>query len=281
MPKKPVSTCGQLTKIIKDPQMSSKSCCPPGSWPELAITSDTDATRAGVVETLDGLDVYTVPPPTDSKAGIVFIYDVHGFSGVRVKSVCDAVALAGFHVCMPDVYGSSQGVNDFGGFGSDTGKDFLKQYPFDDLEPKFDKAIAHLKSKGCTSIGAVGFCWGAWAVFKLSATGKIQAGAACHPSIKVGPLLFGEVEKDITAAVKCPQLLCPAGNDPDNVKPGGELIKIVEGLGLECKSVEYPEMSHGWVIRGDATQEAVARDVKGALNEVTTFFQKHLSKSDL
>ena len=257
--------------------MSSSSCCPPNSWPELATMTDDDATRAGVVENLDGLDVYTVPAPSsDSKKGIIFIYDVHGFAGVRVKTVCDALALSGFHVCMPDLYGKAQGVNDFGGFGSPTGKKFLQQFTVDDLMPKFDKAIAHLKSKGCTSIGAVGFCWGAYAVFKLSATGKLQAGAGCHPSIKIGPLLFDEPENDIAAAVKCPQLLCPAGNDPDNVKTNGELVTIVEKLGYECKTVEFPEMSHGWVIRGDATQKAVARDVKAALGEVSAFFGKYL-----
>jgi dienelactone hydrolase len=259
--------------------MSTKSCCPPGSWPELAVTLDNDATAAGTLENLDGLDTYTVEPPQPTTNGVVFIYDVHGFSGVRVKSVCDALALNGFHVCMPDVYGDSKGVNDFGGFGSDTGKDFLKKYTFDDLEPKFDKAIAHLKSKGCTSIGAVGFCWGAWAVFKLSATGKLDAGAGCHPSIGIGPLLFGEQESDIASAVKCPQLLCSAGNDPDYVKENGDLVNIVNGLGYECRATEYPEMMHGWVIRGDATQENVARDVKAAIGEVSEFFGKHLKGS--
>ena len=114
-------------------------------------------------------------------------------------------------------------------------------------------------------------------MFKLSATGKIQAGAGCHPSIKVGPLLFGEVEEDLAKAVKCPQLLCPAGNDPDNVKPNGALVDIVNGAGYECKSVEFPDMAHGWVIRGDASQENVARDVTGALGLVSGFFARHLA----
>lgn len=257
--------------------MSAKSCCPPGSWPELAVKLDSEQPQSGVLENLDGLDTYTVASTSDSTSGVLFIYDVHGFGGVRVKSVCDAIAMNGFHVCMPDVYGESQGVNDFGGFGTDTGKDFLKQFTWANLEPKLDKAITHLKSKGCTSIGAVGFCWGAWVVFKLSATGKIQAGAGCHPSIKVGPLLFGEVEEDLAKAVKCPQLLCPAGNDPDNVKPNGALVDIVSGAGYECKSVEFPEMVHGWVIRGDASQENVARDVTGALGLVSGFFARHLA----
>ena len=91
-----------------------------------------------------------------------------------------------------------------------------------------------------------------------------------------GPLLFGEVEEDLAKAVKCPQLLCPAGNDPLNVKPNGALVNIINA-GYECKSVEFPEMTHGWVIRGDASQENVARDVTGALGLVSGFFAQHLT----
>ena len=75
--------------------MASKSCCPDGSWPALAVS--TDDARAGsmlgVTETLGAdLTVYTVPPPAPSTMGVVFVYDVHGFAGVRVKSVCDVSA---------------------------------------------------------------------------------------------------------------------------------------------------------------------------------------------
>ena len=264
----------------------SNSCCPPGSWPKLATTLDSDNSAAGTLGNLDGLDVYSVAPPSNSTSGVLFIYDVHGFSGARVKSVCDALAMNGFHVCMPDVYGDSKGVNDFGGFGSPEGAAFLKQFTVEDLAPKFDKAIAHLKSKGCTDIGAVGFCWGAWAVWELSATGKLKAGAACHPSLAVGKMLFDKEVSDIAAAVKCPQLLLPASNDPSDLKEGGETVQVVRDLGLECKTIEYPEMQHGWVIRGDATQANVARDVESAITEVSSFFAKYLkaggeAKSDL
>lgn len=71
---------------------SSKSCCPDGSWPALAVSTDDSRADAmlGVVETLgDDLTVYTVPPPAPSTMGILVVYDVHGFAGARVKSVCD------------------------------------------------------------------------------------------------------------------------------------------------------------------------------------------------
>ena len=260
--------------------MSEKSCCPPGSWPALAVTTDDSRSNAmlGVVENLDDLTVYTVPPPSaGSSRGIIFIYDVHGFAGARVKSVCDALATsADAHVCMPDVYGNCYGVNDTGGFMTAESQSVLKSHTFVSLEPKLDRAVEHLKSKGCSSIGAIGFCWGAWVVFELAATGKIQCGASCHPSTRICKMLFDKEETALFGAVKCPQILLPAGNDPDNLKEGGDLVQIVRDLGLECKTVHYPEMQHGWVIRGDASQPAVARDVKAALGEVSAFFTKYL-----
>lgn len=262
-----------------------KSCCPPGSWPELALSTDESRTdnMLGVVEKLgDDLTVYTVSPPGEgSTKGIVFIYDVFGFAGARVKSVCDAVSLNGFHVCMPDVYGNAYSVNDTGGFMNPESQEILKSHTFESLEPKLDNAINHLKSKGCTTVGALGFCWGAWVVFELSATGKIQCGASCHPSTGISKMLFDKEETELAGAVKCPQILCPAGNDPDNLKEGGGIVNIVRGLGHECKTVHYPDMKHGWVIRGDASQEDVARDVKSAIKEVSEFLAKHLSSSNM
>lgn len=177
---------------------------------------------------------------------------------------------------MPDVYGEEVGVNDFGGFGSTSGKAFLMKHTWETLEPKIDESIGILKSKGATKFAAVGFCWGSYVIFKLSATGKISAGASCHPSTRIGPLLFEEAEEDLARAVKCPQLLLPAGNDPENLKEGGELVNIVRGKGLQCVTTEYPDMVHGWVIRGDASIENVKRDVRKAVDEVTAFFRSTL-----
>ena len=43
-------------------------------------------------------------------------------------------------------------------------------------------------------------------------------------------------------------MFMPAGSDEDNVKIGG-LGKKVLGDGLEI--IEFPDMAHGWTVRGD------------------------------
>ena len=80
--------------------MASESCCPPGSWP--GLVEDTAHALAGTTATFpSGLDYYYTAPPARSTKGIIVAYDVHGFKGGRVKSVCDSIAAAGFHVIMP------------------------------------------------------------------------------------------------------------------------------------------------------------------------------------
>ena len=97
-------------------------CCPAGSHPELIL--DTEAELAGTVVTLpSGLVTYQVPAADAAcKKAIIVIYDVHGFSGGRIKGVNDSLAKStGLHVVMPDLYGDSVGINDKGGFASPDG----------------------------------------------------------------------------------------------------------------------------------------------------------------
>ena len=87
---------------------------------------------------------------------------------------------------------------------------------------------------------------------------------------------YSEPEPELAANVRCPQILMPAGNDPAKLKEGGEIVEIVIGNGLVCEAVEFPEMTHGWCIRGDASDPAVARDVRIAVDTASQFFDAHL-----
>ena len=251
---------------------SSNSCCPPGSLP--ALQEDTARSLSGVV---DGKIYYSPPPdPAATTRGIVVIYDVHGFSGGRIKSVCDQLALAGFHVAMPDVYdGTNIGAQ--GGFGNEPAMAWLKQqsdyagYLKAALQPAFDYLTA--KGVAAGSIGAIGFCWGAYGVVKLACDGSIKAGASCHPSLKIGKMFFDEDEADQVKPTKADLLFCPAGND-DALYSDGTLKADAEGVEIAHRA--FPDMAHGWVPRGDASDAAVERDVEAALKAVTDFFGARL-----
>jgi hypothetical protein len=64
---------------------------------------------------------------------------------------------------------------------------------------------------------------------------------------------MGGVEAELTGRVKCPAFFYPAGNDVPNIKAGGELVAILQkNHGVDNSgTIEFPEMTHGWVVRGD------------------------------
>jgi dienelactone hydrolase len=262
----------------------SSSCCPAGSWP--ALTVDTERAVCGKVQTLpsNNLTVYYVPPQNSvaSTNAIIVIYDVYGFKGGRIKSVCDQIACAGFHVVMPDLYGEEASIADKGGFANPDAQEWLKQFSNDDSSKKLDSVYSYLKDTvGVTSIGALGFCWGAYPAFGESARGKLRAVASCHPSLKIGEMFYDHSVIEQAKAAKCPALLCPAGNDPENLKAGGDVQKTMEENGMTCVVTEFPDMQHGWVPRGDTGDERVARDVKKAIETVCAFFTEKMTSSTL
>lgn len=244
------------------------SCCPAGSLP--ALHEDASRTLSGAV---DGKIYYSAPPIVSTK-GILVIYDVHGFSGGRIKSVCDQLALAGFHVAMPDLYDGTS-ITAQGGFGNAPAMKWLKgvsDYP-GYLKEALQPAFEYLVSKGATNgIGAIGFCWGAYPVVKLACDGAIKAGVSCHPSLKIGKMFFDEEEADQVKPSQAPLLFMPAGND-DALYTDGTLKA---DSGVEVAAVPFPEMKHGWVPRGDASDPAVARDVERALKAATDFFSARM-----
>jgi hypothetical protein len=88
-------------------------------------------------------------------------------------------------------------------------------------------------------------------------------------------LTHASLIKTRAAAAGCPMCFMPAGNDDDHYRDG-TLKKLIEANGHECLAVDFPDMKHGWVPRGDVSAPEVARDVQQALDTAVTFFTKHL-----
>ena len=128
----------------------------------------------------------------------------------------------------------------------------------------------------------MGTCWGAWAVFHTSALGKLACGVNCHPSVGLEGM-FGGSDMALAELVTCPMMMLPAAGDSDNTKPGGDMQTLFDTkpFGADCVYQEFPEMQHGWVPRGDIADEAVARDVKLAMEMAKGFFAKYLIESSL
>jgi len=137
------------------------------------------------------------------------------------------------------------------------------------------KLSAFLESKGATSVGAIGFCWGVWAFCKANSAGvgNLKCGVGCHPSTQLEGLMGGN-EVAMFEAMTMPVLSMPAGNDREELKEGGPLHALVASKGGETEA--FPDMSHGWVSRGDVGDAAVKRGVEAAMTRAIAYFAKYI-----
>lgn len=257
---------------------SAASCCPPGSHQAPALLNDNDdttpVTGSQSFELDAALPCYYTPPTTTgdgSTVGLVVYTDVWGFQS-RIRSLCDYLARHGnFHVIVPDCFrGETRGDH------TDDFVAWIRRTPYEtvvarDTQTCLDWLREH---QGVTKVGAVGFCWGAWAVGRSSAAGvPWRAAVALHPSFGIERMAFGGDDVGLMQGISCPFLLLPAGNDAYYTKPGSVLLLAAP----KGRSILFPDMSHGWSTRGDRGDEKVDRDVKRALQETLDFLVEHLN----
>jgi len=138
--------------------------------------------------------------------------------------------------------------------------------------------VPHLKNLGYEELGCVGFCFGGWAVAQCLAmdSSPFKCGVGIHPSLNV-ERMHGRKEVDLAKKIgKKPIFFMPAGNDKEEVKPGGSVVKMIATeRGVEESEVSkvFNDMVHGWVSRG---AKEVAERQKEATNDASLFFKKHL-----
>uniref|UniRef100_A0A6B2LGN7 Dienelactone hydrolase domain-containing protein n=1 Tax=Arcella intermedia TaxID=1963864 RepID=A0A6B2LGN7_9EUKA len=184
--------------------------------------------------------------------------------------ICDQLAYAGFNVYLPDFQRGDPFNGDWPTF-----KPWVSKTPWSKVNADLQVLTHHLKQNGAASIGIMGFCWGSWVVFHASASADIKAGICVHPAIVKLSELFEENLDELVDHVKAPQLILNAGNDSDLFKEGGKYAVKLKERGL-CEVVDYPDMTHGWVPRGNLSDPAVEAAVIDVTNRVIEYFQKHL-----
>ena len=54
------------------------------------------------------------------------------------------------------------------------------------------------------------------------------------------------------------------------------ILYRVMSFGPDCVLREYPDMVHGWTVRGDMREEAVSNAAKAAFNSMVGFFATHI-----
>lgn len=239
--------------------MASPQCCenPPALNPH--------AGGGQVVADLGGLKAYTVGSP-DSKLAVLLVSDIYGFEAPNLRKIADKVAASGFFVVVPDfLYGDP--------FVPDNAERplpvWLQSHKPDKASQDAKSVIAALKSKGITSVGAAGYCWGAKVVVELAKTADIQAAVMLHPSF---------VTVDDVKEVKCPMAILGAERDhispPDLVKKFEEILAAKTEINSFVKI--FPGVAHGWSVRYKEDDESAVKSAKEALEDMLGWFVKCL-----
>jgi len=260
--------------------MDSSPCCPPDSEPFLA---NTYATVGSIQQISDGVEFYETGEATSGKA-IIIIPDIWGWNSGRTRPIADLLAQKGYYVVVPKLLVPPfQGGTDGDGFPAEF--DWAEFKPYlagltweSSFKPRFVSLFAKLESIGIQKIGMIGFCWGGWVLCQVAADfpEKINAGVIAHPSITLEENIYGGSPVSLVSRVFCPVFLMPAGGDPDTYRPGGEILETLKRNNPASDILDFPDMAHGFVPRGDITDGAVHAAVHLAITKIQFFLESNL-----
>ena len=242
------------------------SCCPEGAW---GYTKE-EYGFTGTLENLEDMRLYHKGSENPKKCVMIF-FDIFGFDAGRHKNVVDYFADQGYFVVMPDF---------FRGDGHDpNSQDFIatvNKYPIEGIAKDVDATMAWAKAKGAETFAYIGFCYGCWAAFRTIGD-RFVCGVNYHPSCKLEAFLGGD-DVGLVKKVKGEMLFFPTKQDDDYYRDGGAYLKSLHEAGFtKSFSIDYPEQDHGFLVRGDMTNEAVSKAVVKAMAEGSNFLKSNLN----
>ncbi|KAK4035224.1 Alpha/Beta hydrolase protein [Parachaetomium inaequale] len=238
-----------------------------------------EGTPTGTVTTLAGAPnpVYVAnPAPTStSRAAILLIHDLLGWTFPNARLLADAYAReADATVYLPDFFGGE--VVPFepvlaGRFDEIDLPAWTARNNREVREPEIVAFARALRASGeYDKIGAIGFCFGGWAVFRLGAHEFAQEGggkglvdciSAGHPTWLT--------EKDVEEVAVPAQLLAPELDITFTAEMKLFTFSALQKKGISFDYQHLPGVMHGCLTRGDAThkgeREAMVRGKDAAV----------------
>ncbi|KAK3956149.1 Alpha/Beta hydrolase protein [Pseudoneurospora amorphoporcata] len=225
---------------------------------------------------------------TNPKVAILLIHNLFGWTFPNVRLLADHYAAeANATVFVPDF---------FDGFvvppellieerwAEIDLKKFAKENARGVREPEifaFAKALKTAEGGGFEKVGAVGYCYGGWAVFRLAAAehesenGKklVDAVAAGHPTYLTKEDIKG-VSRNVPVQVLAPEF------DPQYTA----VLKLqtfvtLQKLGVPFEYLHFPGVHHACFIRGDEKKEGEREAMVRGKNATVAFFKQWLHRN--
>jgi len=225
----------------------------------------------------DALELYTTEPGENRNgAAVVVIHDIYGFGIPNSKYVVDHLASHGFVSVMGDLYhgdawpASSTPPHQDEKFGpwaqTKTSPEFWGQ-----VTSELAAIAEHLRSKGISKIGLLGFCWGGRAAANAACSGHFQAAISAHGA--------GHGASEVKSS-KCPLFYIVPEGDLQRSFPLEKVEEIRKAFddkeGVEGDIKVYNGVEHGWMVRGNFEDEHIKKTADEAVADAVGFFQKHL-----
>ncbi|PVI00604.1 alpha/beta-hydrolase [Periconia macrospinosa] len=218
-------------------------------------------------------DKKTYVTGSSKKAAIIILHDIFGWTFTNLRLLADHFAKeADATVYLPDFFDGEV-------IEPDTMENPEKRAQFDvmafigrnskDLRfPEIKKFSQALKAE-YPKVGAIGYCWGAWAAFRLGADPTlIDAISMAHPSL---------VETSEIDAVKVPvQILAPETDPAFTPELKAHANKVIPTLGVYYEYVYFPGLTHGFAAKGDVTDEKQKFGLEKAKRDAVAWFAEFL-----
>ena len=276
------------------------SCCPPGSVGAVPLSSlkpkgkmVTWKASESAGSSRQPMPCYTIGP-SDPKRILLVFSDVFGVDSGNQKVICDTLQEqlgSDTAVYMPDLMRGHAMVGSWGLPNFLTMLFMTLSVVFQSFTRMKDKNIeADLKeivlpNLGGVTPGVMGFCYGGWVAGRAAILEgfPVQSVVGVHPAFSVEQI-FSRKEVDLAASMgeAAPCFIMPAGNDVDILKgtPFVEALKeSTEASKEEEVCVEFLDMVHGFVARGDSTDPEIKKNQEKALKLAVRFFDEHNLRS--
>ncbi|KAF3407362.1 hypothetical protein DPV78_000305 [Talaromyces pinophilus] len=243
-----------------------ESCCLKGfRW---------NSTPTGQETELAGLKCYRTG--SDPKVAIMLLHDLYGWTFTNTRLLADHLAdEVGATVYVPDCFGGEQQPLEILLDQSQWNKldlpGFMTRNSKAIREPEiFNFARALRSDHGFSSIGAIGFCFGGWASFRLGAkeVKLVDCISMAHPSL---------LEKREISEVAVPvQIMAPEHDSQFTEELKAFSNELIPTLGVAYDYQYFPGLTHGFATRGNPNDESEMQGMERAKNSAVMWFRQWL-----
>lgn len=261
------------SKLGEKEKMSVSKCCITGfEW------HGTPTGRTGRVA---GLDTYIAGSNAD--VAVLLVADLFGWTFPNIRLLADHYAREiGATVFAPDFFGGE--VLPFDLIAADKFDQFdlpgfLGRNSREIREPEIFAFARALKSEehGFKKVGAVGFCYGGWASFRLGAKEHAQAPLVdCvsigHPSMTT--------KKDIDEVAVPVQMLAPEMDRAYTAELKSHTFETLQRLNVPFDYQHFPGVAHSCLVRGDENKPGERAAMARGKNATVAWLKQWLLDSE-